>query len=77
MDNLIDLNAPVAEIINQHPEVKDILVDLHNGSHPLKTRFSNELQSRLDVMWSSAILPKYWKNLGRFLSGSAQNKEIR
>lgn len=26
--NTIDLNLPVAEIINQHPEVKDILVEL-------------------------------------------------
>ncbi|MGF0111529.1 hypothetical protein ACQRDX_02425 [Streptococcus sp. SGI.013] len=43
MNNLIEFNPPVAEIINQNSEVKDILVDLHNGSHPLKTRFSNEL----------------------------------
>ena len=26
--NTIDLNLPVAEIINQHPEVKEILVEL-------------------------------------------------
>ncbi|HFR3769730.1 TPA: DUF1858 domain-containing protein [Streptococcus suis] len=31
--NTIDLNLPVAEIINQHPEVKDILVEL--GFSPL------------------------------------------
>lgn len=31
--NTIDLNLPVAEIINQHPEVKDILVEL--GFKPL------------------------------------------
>ena len=31
--NTIDLNLPVAEIINQHPEVKEILVEL--GLKPL------------------------------------------
>ncbi|WDN59202.1 DUF1858 domain-containing protein [Streptococcus parasuis] len=31
--NTIDLNLPVAEIINQHPEVKEILVEL--GFKPL------------------------------------------
>ncbi|UUM58515.1 DUF1858 domain-containing protein [Streptococcus suis] len=31
--NTIDLNLPVAEIINQHPEVKDILIEL--GFSPL------------------------------------------
>ncbi|MFX3985527.1 DUF1858 domain-containing protein, partial [Streptococcus suis] len=31
--NTIDLNLPVAEIINQHPDVKDILVEL--GFKPL------------------------------------------
>lgn len=31
--NTIDLNLPVAEIINQHPEVRDILVEL--GFKPL------------------------------------------
>lgn len=31
--NIIDLNLPVAEIINQHPEVKEILVEL--GFKPL------------------------------------------
>ena len=31
--NTIDLNLPVAEIINQHPEVKEILLEL--GFKPL------------------------------------------
>ena len=31
--NTIDLNLPIAEIINQHPEVKEILVEL--GLKPL------------------------------------------
>ncbi|MFM0779633.1 DUF1858 domain-containing protein [Streptococcus suis] len=31
--NTIDLNLPVAEIISQHPEVKEILVEL--GFKPL------------------------------------------
>lgn len=62
MNNLIEFNPPVAEIINQHPEVKDILADLHNGSHPLKTRFSNELQSNPD--WTSCgALPFFQKIL--------------
>ena len=33
MDNLIDLNAPVAEVIKAHPEVKDLLIEL--GFKPL------------------------------------------
>lgn len=33
MDNLIDLNAPVAEVIKAHPEVKDLLIEL--GFSPL------------------------------------------
>ncbi|HHT7804059.1 TPA: DUF1858 domain-containing protein [Streptococcus suis] len=33
MDNLIDLNAPVAEVIKAYPEVKDLLIEL--GFSPL------------------------------------------
>ncbi|WP_286783625.1 DUF1858 domain-containing protein [Streptococcus sp. UBA4344] len=33
MNNIIDLTKPVAEIIKEHPEIKDILVDL--GFTPL------------------------------------------
>ncbi|NQN91154.1 DUF1858 domain-containing protein [Streptococcus suis] len=33
MDNLIELNAPVAEVIKAHPEVKDLLIEL--GFKPL------------------------------------------
>ena len=34
MDNIIDLSIPVAKVIDQHPEVLDLLVDL--GFTPLK-----------------------------------------
>ena len=33
MNNIIDLSKPVAETIKEHPEVKEILVDL--GFKPL------------------------------------------
>ena len=28
MDNIIDVTVPVAEVVDKHPEVLDILVDL-------------------------------------------------
>ena len=33
MDNIIDVTVPVAEVVDKHPEVLDILVDL--GFKPL------------------------------------------
>ena len=33
MDNIIDVTVPVAEVVDKHPEVLDVLVDL--GFKPL------------------------------------------
>ena len=42
MDNVIDLSIPVAEVIEKHPEVLDVLVEL--GFTPLYVDFDKGLK---------------------------------
>ena len=56
MDNIIDVSIPVAEVVDKHPEVLDVLVEL--GFKPLANPLmrntvgrSNKGRSLRELLW--------------------------
>ena len=67
MDNIIDVSIPVAEVVDKHPEVLEILVEL--GFKPLANPLmrntvvvkyhSNRVLSLKELLWTR--LSAHWK----------------
>ena len=64
MDNIIDVSIPVAEVVDKHPEVLEILVEL--GFKPLANPLmrntvghSNRVLSLKELLWTR--LSARWK----------------
>ena len=57
MDNIIDVSIPVAEVVDKHPEVLEILVEL--GFKPLV----NPLMRKLSVVKYRSSRVLSWKEL--------------
>ena len=50
MDNIIDVSIPVAEVVDKHPEVLDILVEL--GFKPLANPLMrNTVGRKVSLIW--------------------------
>ena len=67
MDNVIDLSIPVAEVIEKHPEVLDVLVEL--GFTPLANPVMHVIQSgawfpiKKALVWTALTWIKSSKSL--------------
>ena len=69
MDNIIDVSIPVAEVVDKHPEVLEILVEL--GFKPLANPLmrilsvakyrSNRVLSWKEPLWTR--LSAHWKRM--------------
>ena len=66
MDNVIDVSIPVAQVIDQHPEVLDLLVEL--GFKPLAssvlTIFSIGVPSNFDPCFKETLRPTVLRMIG-------------
>ena len=64
MDNIIDVSIPVAEVVDKHPEVLEILVELGFKplANPLVARCrSNRVLSLKELLWTR--LSAHWKRM--------------